>query len=101
MIADVFTQRLPESAAIFMFGLGLICVTRLIRSLRKDLDLLSLRILQIQHGLNPLHVYCRLVDRGLDKKWSRSICKYYGIIVYSWLSWCSVVAVKVCNRSIG
>lgn len=95
MSADVFTQHLSESATIFMVGLGLICLARLIRYLRENLDLLNLKILEIQHRLNPLHVYCRLVDRGLNKKLSMSICKYYGIIVYSWLSWCTVVAVKM------
>jgi len=71
------------------------------RNLRGNLDVLKLKILQIQHRLNPLHVYCRLVNSGLNEKLSMSICKYYGIVVYSWVSWCTVVGVKVCERSIG
>jgi hypothetical protein len=44
------------------------------------------RFLAIQHRLNPLHVYCRFLDRGLSKKVSASICKSYEILIYSWIS---------------
>ena len=44
------------------------------------------RFLAIQHRLNPLHVYCRFLDRGLSKKLSASICKPYEILIYSWIS---------------
>jgi hypothetical protein len=53
------------------------------------------RILNLQHRLNPLHMYCRLIDRGVNKKLSMSVCKYYEILIYSWLGRCTVVAVKV------
>jgi len=52
-------------------------------------------MLTIQHRLNPLHVYCRLVDKGLNRKLCLSVCKYYEILIYSWLCWCTVVVVKV------
>jgi hypothetical protein len=48
-------------------------------------------MLALQHCLNPLHLYCRLVDKGLNKKLSMSICKWYQIIVYSWLGQFSVM----------
>jgi hypothetical protein len=43
--------------------------------------------LAIQHRLNPLHIYCRLLDRGLGKGLSASICKSYEIAIYVWISW--------------
>jgi hypothetical protein len=52
-------------------------------------------ILNIQHSLNPLHVYCRLVERGLNKRLSISMCKYYQTLIYSWLGWLTVVAVRI------
>jgi hypothetical protein len=52
-------------------------------------------MLAIQHRLNPLHVYCRLADTGLDKKLSMSICKYYEVLIYTWVSWFTVFVVKV------
>jgi hypothetical protein len=86
---------------MLLVGSGLIWVAGRMRNLRGNLNVLKLKIFEIQHRLNPLHVYCRLVGSGLSKKLSMSICKYYGIVVYSWLSWFTVVAVKVCNRAVG
>jgi hypothetical protein len=97
MSVEVLTQRLSEPAAMFIVGLGLVCLVGQVRQQAGNLRVLHRRFLQIQHALNPLHVYCRLVDRGLNKNLSMSICKYYGIVIYSWLSWCTVVAVKVCR----
>jgi hypothetical protein len=97
MSVEVLIQRLPEPAAMFIVGLGLVCLVGQVRQRAGNLRVLHRRILQIQHALNPLHVYCRLVDRGLNKNLSMSICKYYGVVIYSWLSWCTVVAVKVCR----
>ncbi len=31
----------------------------------------------LQHYLNPLHVYCRLRDAGMEKKTALAICKGY------------------------
>jgi hypothetical protein len=44
------------------------------------------RFLAIQHRINPLHVYCRFLDRGLSKRFSASICKSYEILIYSWIT---------------
>jgi len=30
-----------------------------------------------QHLLNPLHIYCRLVDMGLPTKFCKKVCKLY------------------------
>ena len=54
-------------------------------------------MLNIQHRYNPLHVYCRLVEKGVNKSLSISICKFYEILVYSWLAWLSVVGVQICK----
>ncbi len=56
------------------------------------------RILNIQHRLNPLHVYCRLVDRGMNARLCICLCKYYEIFIYSWLAWVTVLAARICRR---
>ncbi len=32
---------------------------------------------KIRHYLNPLHIYCRLINLGIKKKKAQTICKYY------------------------
>jgi len=55
------------------------------------------KLLNIQHRFNPLHIYCRLIDKGLDRRFSFSICKYYEILIYSWLVWITVIGVQMCR----
>ena len=43
-------------------------------------------ILEIQHRFNPLHVYCRLMERGINKKISIVFCRRYEILIYKWLN---------------
>lgn len=50
-------------------------------------------LLRIQHDLNPLHLYCRLIERGLDKDVSISVCRYYEILIFSWLGWLTAFGV--------
>ena len=45
------------------------------------------KFLDIQHRLNPLHVYCRFLDRGLNKRFSASVCKVYEMLIYLWVGW--------------
>ena len=40
------------------------------------------KLLTIQHRLNPLHLHCRFLDKGLNKKLSTSICRSYEIIIF-------------------
>jgi hypothetical protein len=54
-------------------------------------------MLNLQHRFNPLHVHCRLVERGLNKRFSLSICRYYEVLIYSWLAWFTVVGVQICR----
>ena len=54
-------------------------------------------MLKVQHRFNPLHVYCRLVDRGLSKRFSLSVCRYYEILIYSWLAWFTIAVVRICK----
>jgi hypothetical protein len=44
-------------------------------------------ILNIQHRINPLHIYCRLVDGGVDRRVSLIFCRYYEYLVFFWLRW--------------
>ena len=55
-------------------------------------------ILNIQHRFNPLHVYCRLVERGLNKRFSLSICRYYEILICSSLASFSIVLGRICTH---
>jgi hypothetical protein len=55
-------------------------------------------MLNIQHRFNPLHVHCRLVERGLNKGLSALICRWYGILIYSWLARLTVLAVRICRH---
>ena len=63
----------------------------------EGLHALATRILNIQDRLNPLHVYCRLVERGFNRDRSISICRCYGVLFYRWFSWAIGLAVKVCT----
>lgn len=42
-------------------------------------------ILNIQHRMNPLHIYCRLVEGGLDRRVSLVFCRSYELLVFFWL----------------
>jgi len=52
------------------------------------------KFLAIQHRLNPLHVYCRLLDRGLGRRISTSLGKSYETLIFIWLSW--VIKTVIC-----
>ncbi|MBW2037827.1 MAG: hypothetical protein JRI41_10185 [Deltaproteobacteria bacterium] len=51
----------------------------------------------IQHRCNPLHVYCRLVERGIDRSVSMAICRAYETLVFRWLNWFIIFVVLVCK----
>ncbi|TET87384.1 MAG: hypothetical protein E3J46_06410 [Desulfobacteraceae bacterium] len=45
------------------------------------------KLLAIQHRLNPLHLYCRFLDKGLGKRSSVHICKCYEVLIFVWIRW--------------
>ena len=40
------------------------------------------RLLSAQHFLHPLHVYCRLLDLGINRKLAMFICRTYRILFF-------------------
>jgi hypothetical protein len=44
------------------------------------------KLLSIQHRSNPLHLYCRLLEKGLSRRLSMSLCKGYEILLFGSLS---------------
>jgi hypothetical protein len=52
-------------------------------------------IYKIQHRINPLHVYCRLVEMGINKPISLPICRFYELFVFSWLNWLIVTSQRL------
>ena len=36
----------------------------------------------LNHYLNPVHIYCRLIDMGMDRKTAMVWCKRYEFIIY-------------------
>ena len=53
-------------------------------------------LLTLQHRLNPLHVYSRFMDRGLGKRLSFVLCKYYEILIFAWMSYLIKVLIHFC-----
>jgi len=45
------------------------------------------RLLAVQHALNPLHIYCRLLDRGIGSGLSEAICRMYEALIFTWVHW--------------
>ncbi|RLC31123.1 MAG: hypothetical protein DRH37_03755 [Deltaproteobacteria bacterium] len=44
------------------------------------------KLLNIQHRLNPLHIYCRFMDCGINRKLSAAICRSYEMIIFHWVN---------------
>ena len=42
-------------------------------------------IFTIQHRMNPLHVYCRFMEKGHRHDASLFYCRVYEITVFSWM----------------
>jgi len=53
------------------------------------------KMLKIQHQYNPLHLYCRLIEKGFNKRLSMAICRYYELLIYSGVTWFTVLAVQI------
>lgn len=52
-------------------------------------------LLKIHHRLNPLHVYCRLIERGLDRRLSFRLCRYYETLLFRWVIPLTMVSLSV------
>ena len=60
------------------------------------------KLLALQHRLNPLHMYCRCLDKGLGRDLSARVCKCYELLVFMWMSYAIKTAIHVycaVNRS--
>jgi hypothetical protein len=68
------------------------CETRLAQEV-----IMTDKMLAIQHRLNPLHVYCRMVEKGMNKRLSISICKYYELFVYRTIAYLTTLTMQVCK----
>ena len=56
------------------------------------------KLLSVQHRLNPLHVYCRFLDIGLNRRFSSTLCKSYEMVLFCWMSPFIRFAVHLCYR---
>ena len=54
-------------------------------------------MIELQHRVNPLHVYCRLVDHRLDTRTSLRVCRCYEQLVYPWVLMVTTVSIAVCR----
>jgi len=39
----------------------------------------------VQHRCNPLHVYCRLIEKGVNREISIRLIRVYEAMLYWWL----------------
>jgi hypothetical protein len=44
-----------------------------------------------QHWLNPLHVFCRLKDRGMDAHRAAALASAYEMHIYRRLQWIGLI----------
>ncbi|MBN1105457.1 MAG: hypothetical protein JXL84_18750 [Deltaproteobacteria bacterium] len=61
------------------------------------------KLLVFQHHLNPLHLYCRLLDQGVSRRVSLSVCRSYELLLFIWLTWVTKTMIHLCcllNRSL-
>ncbi|MEW6665103.1 MAG: hypothetical protein AB1512_07775 [Thermodesulfobacteriota bacterium] len=56
------------------------------------------KLLTVQHRLNPLHVYCRFLKIGLNRRFSTTLCKSYEMVLFCWMSFTIRLAVHLCCR---
>lgn len=54
------------------------------------------KLFAVQHSLNPLHVYCRLLDWGISRRISTWICRTYEILFFSALNFSLKVLIHSC-----
>jgi hypothetical protein len=48
--------------------------------------MLAGRLLELQHALNPVHLYCRIVDAGVNRELAVTVSRSYEALVFTFLS---------------
>ena len=48
--------------------------------------MLTGKLLAFQHALNPLHIYCRIMDAGLSKGLAMTVSRSYELCVFTFVS---------------
>lgn len=54
------------------------------------------KFLAIQHRLNPLHLYCRFVDRGISRRFSVYLCRTYENLLFIWINQIIKSVIYIC-----
>ena len=54
------------------------------------------KLFAVQHRLNPLHIYCRLLDRGINRRISVWICRTYEILFFTGFNFSLKVLIHSC-----
>jgi hypothetical protein len=93
-IPYIVAYRAKKIMAGFWYIRPSFCAISLTKGKRVRVERL---LLEMQHKFNPLHVYCRLIERGMDKHVSIRISRYYEVLIYKWLAALSVVSIYFCR----
>jgi hypothetical protein len=48
--------------------------------------MLASRLMKLQHVLNPVHVYCRIMEAGVRRDLAVTMSRSYEILVFTFLS---------------
>lgn len=48
--------------------------------------MLTAKLLAFQHALNPLHIYCRIMDVGLSQGLAMTVSKSYEMFIFSFVT---------------
>jgi len=54
-------------------------------------------MIELQHRVNPLHIYCRLVDHRLSNRTSLRVCRRYEQLVYPWVLMVTTLSIAACR----
>ncbi len=54
------------------------------------------KLFAVQHRLNPLHIYCRLIDIGINRRISVWICRTYEVLFFTAFSFLLKALIHSC-----
>jgi len=86
-VSKIPLQVSSDILTMLLVGFSLIHILSCVRKLKDTVDSWHNAILKFQDSFNPLHLHCRLVENGLNKKVSISTCALYEVLIYSWVCW--------------